>query len=407
MNGEDGDIVHCIGVISQVRHIFHPDATDHAVFHQEADAVGVGVLWLIGVNIVVFRQDVAALFLHAVDQVTAVCADDLRLAAAYVNAAGSGNFLGQRGFQKGNDVPGRLALLFNVRISKADAFGLQAVHCIDSAAVISGHCGFLAVQPQGSTEGIFALLLTQLQELAGFCPIQNQGEVGGRVWGGERVLCVRSGVSGRRFGHFADLAVICMDTPMDDNAQQGKDDHGQSTQRRPPSTAVRECCRCSRDRYVPGLRRLRQFRNRHAEFPCQGDQIRHVRRCGVGLPLTDRLAADAQPLTQGLLGNAQLFSIGTDALSQRHGATSFVSVHRIPQMWGNGYQPHVKYRLRRWKREEDAGNLPAFLFPGGVVLMLSLLHHLHEPLHHGRVLVGEEGAALLVQDGDGRHVLSR
>ena len=38
--------------------------------------------------------------------------------------------------------------------------------------------------------------------------------------------------------------------------------------------------------------------------------------------------------------------------------------------------------------------------------MLSILHYLHEPLHHGRVLVGEKGALLPVQSSDSSHVLS-
>ena len=55
-----------------------------------------------------------------------------------------------------------------------------------------------------------------------------------------------------------------------------------------------------------GLRRLhpQQGADSDAEDPAHGDQIFQLRHGGVRLPLAHRLAADAQPLPQGLLGEA-------------------------------------------------------------------------------------------------------
>ena len=234
-------------------------------------------------------------------------------------------------------------------VSEPDAPRLQAVDCVDGAAVISGYCGFLAVQPQGRAKWIGTLLFTQLQKLAGFCPIQNQGKV--RGWGRERVLRVRSG-GVRRLRCFADLAVVCVNAPVDDNAYHHKDDHNESTQRCPPAAAGRGACRHIRDRHVPWLRRLCQLRHGHAEFPCQGDQIRHVRRRCVGLPLADGLAADAQPFSQGLLRDAQVFSIHTDALSQGHGRnTSFFCSQDTTDV-GKWLPPGCQILVAAVKKEE-------------------------------------------------------
>ena len=66
------------------------------------------------------------------------------------------------------------------------------------------------------------------------------------------------------------------------------------------------------------LRRFRQLRHGYAELPGQGQQIFHIRRRGVGLPLADCLPANAQSGPQLLLGDSQTFSMHTDALPQRH-----------------------------------------------------------------------------------------
>ena len=50
---------------------------------------------------------------------------------------------------------------------------------------------------------------------------------------------------------------------------------------------------------------------------------------------------------------------------------------------------------------------PVFLFLAGIMLMLAFLHHLGEPFHHTRVVVGKEAALLFIQRGDGCHVLVR
>ena len=62
----------------------------------------------------------------------------------------------------------------------------------------------------------------------------------------------------------------------------------------------------------------------HTEQAAEGDELVDLRQGGVGLPLVDGLAGDAQLVPQSLLREAQLFSLLGDALSDGHGDAPFL-----------------------------------------------------------------------------------
>ena len=49
-----------------IQHILHPDTRYQTIFHEKADAIGIGILGLIGVKVIVRCEKVTSIFLDAV-----------------------------------------------------------------------------------------------------------------------------------------------------------------------------------------------------------------------------------------------------------------------------------------------------------------------------------------------------
>ena len=66
LDREAGNVVDGVGLVPGIQHILHPDTRYQTIFHEKADAIGIGILGLIGVKVIVRCEKVTSIFLDAV-----------------------------------------------------------------------------------------------------------------------------------------------------------------------------------------------------------------------------------------------------------------------------------------------------------------------------------------------------